>query len=179
MHRGPLNNDSRAGHHAPADLNHGHNAGLSRHNVALLISHKTLLLQAGLKFLNLWARVPQASDADDGMVFLPATVGVVVEKVKLRPLTEAQQINALCGYILAQISRVDDVCFVFRGRWEGELVKELGVNEVDLSQVRRHRADVQAGSMLHRPPEVAVSFHSKAFDEINGGNRILGEDMLL
>ncbi len=114
-----LDLDRNARAQLAARAHNSHDARLS-HDLTVCIPTKDRGEEPGAKVVQLHARIPQSGDLDDDIGAEP----------KARANREAEEVDAACSHVLAEIARSDQE----PGRTE--LVVQLGVNEVHLAQVR-------------------------------------------
>ena len=129
---------------------HAHYASLASHR-ATLVAPDDCTEQTGLKPIDLDAWIPQSGDLDDGR-------GTESEE---RPDRQIEQRNATRRDVLAELTRVH------RESGGHELVVKLGMDEVNLPQIRRVWILRDARPMLHRRSTMCVAVHAETFDQSN------------
>lgn len=129
-------------HHDP------HDAGLAN-QVAARVVIEGGFHEAGLKLVELVARVAQAGDLYDGRA----------PNVQTRTRGEREQAQSDRGDVLTHAAWVDgEPTFA-------KLVVQLRVNEVDLAQIRLRRVAGDSRPVFHRRSLVGVVAHTQACDE--------------
>ena len=141
-----LDRYSRAQLAARAD--NSHDPRLS-HDLTVCTSTDDRGEEPGAKLVQLHARIPQPGELDDHLG--PET--------KSRANREAEEVDSACGHVLAEIARSD------REPGRTQLVVQLGVDEVDLAQIRLRRIPRHARAMPDRGALMRVSVDAQPRDE--------------
>jgi hypothetical protein len=120
--RGQLDHDRVARPYDATGQDDSHDAGLSYYRTVFVASeHRSH--QARLKVVELGARVAKAGHLDDG----------IAAQVQPRTRRKAQQVDPAGSHVLPQVPGGDHET----GR--SQLVMQLGMDQVDLAQVRLDR----------------------------------------
>ncbi len=128
--------------------NDGHDPRLS-HQLAFVIATHYSGRQTSLITVQLSTRVPEPGHLDDGCI----------AQSQPRADRQSKQVNAAGGDIFTDISSCYyKACTLQVG-------KQLGVNKMDLAQIRQIMAQPQPGTMLNPPASMCVPLHPESGDE--------------
>ncbi|GHA10167.1 hypothetical protein GCM10007989_00340 [Devosia pacifica] len=147
---GQLHRDKATGKNDATLFHYSHNARLA-YKRAVRIPVENRGEKALAEGLNLLAGIPQTSDAQHNRV----------TNLQQRVCRQPQQIEACRRDVLAQCTG--------RNIWidRPKFVQQLGVYEVDLTQVRLRRVHRYPGAMLDGRSEVRIAKHTMARDQFN------------
>lgn len=117
----------------------------------VLVAVKDRLHQPRLKDVQLITGIAQSGHLNDrvGTEVQPGAAG------------QAEEVQAAGGDVLAHLPRCDIEAAI------SQLVVELGMNEVDLPQVRLCRVGPNSGAMLHGHPGVRIVVHPDTGDKVD------------
>jgi hypothetical protein len=141
--------------------NNGHHTGLA-HQRAIEPAFERCRRRAFTEVvIDLPTRIAQTGDFDDGIRTEP----------QARAARQREQGDAARGYVFSKLAGRDikpHCC---------KLTEQLGVDQVNLAQVRRTWGLCQTGEMLHGLSGMGVAFDAQSRDEADRSARLLGEAM--
>ena len=142
--RGQFYLDAVAGVYLATGQDDAHDSSFAN-DITLLVVADKLLEKAGLKLIQLVARVSQTGHLDHRRI----------SHMQPGAFRQAKQIDAARGHILTQLSGR-------HGESSGaQIGMQFGMNQVYLAQVRLARVLSHSRSVLHRGAHVSVALHAE------------------